>query len=69
MFFSGLFCCLNQSEKLKYKPPTHINFSQNLDENLKTYMMWPKENNFLITRLYLEACSSLCNQLLLYDHI
>ena len=25
----------------KYKPPTNPNFSQNLDENLKIYLVWP----------------------------
>ena len=25
----------------KYKPPTHPNFSQNLDRNLKINLVWP----------------------------
>ena len=42
MFLSGLFCSLKQLEKWKkYEPRTHPNFPQNLDENLKIYLVWP----------------------------
>ena len=39
MRLSGLFRSLKQSEI--YKPLAHPNFSQNLDENLKVYLVWP----------------------------
>ena len=44
MCLPALICSSNQSEKKK-KSPTRPHFSQNLDENLKIYLVWPKQNH------------------------
>ena len=45
MFFffkNALFIkAVGKIKNKKYKPPTHPNFSQNLDRNLKIYLVWP----------------------------
>ena len=38
LFFEAIWKIKNK----KLKPPTRPNFSQNLDENLKIYLVWPK---------------------------
>ena len=41
-FKNALFIkAVGKIKKKKYKPPTHPNFSQNLDRNLKIYLVWP----------------------------
>ena len=42
MFLPALFCSSKLSEKLKRKSPHAPICPQNLDENLKIYLVWPK---------------------------
>ena len=42
MFLPALFLEAVRKNK-KWKLPTHPSFSQNLDENLKKKLLWPKQ--------------------------